>query len=154
VASFGSRLPLELTRPIIEGALKPGCVVRLEVKLSSITKPKFLVLVATDDPEYLSFLVNSEINPFILKRPHLLQCQVFIDSDSHNFLHHDSHIACHEIFTIKREDVIKALMTDPAAIKGNISSAIKDQIKAAVKIAKTIDNDKKNRIISSLENTL
>jgi len=42
-------------------------------------------------------------------------------------------------------------MTDPAAIKGNISSAIKDQIKAAVKIAKTIDNDKKNLIISSLE---
>lgn len=152
MASLGSCFPTALTRPIVETALKPGCVVRLEVKLTSTTKPKFLILVATDDPEYLSFLVNSEINPFILKRPHLLQCQVSITAGSHEFLHHDSHIACHEVFTIRREDVIKSLMTDPSGIKGEVSSETKERIKIAVKLAKTIDNDKKNRIISSLGN--
>lgn len=152
MASLGSCFPTTLTRPIVEAALKPGCVVRLEVKLTSITKPKFLILVATDDPEYLSFLVNSEINPFILKRPHLLRCQVSITAESHEFLHHDSHIACHEVFTIRREDVIKSLMTDPSGIKGEVSPETKEKIKIAVKLAKTIDNDKKNRIISSLGN--
>jgi hypothetical protein len=154
MGSFGANFPPELKRAHVESALKPGCVVRLEVKLSSITKPKFLVLVASDDPECLSFLVNSVIHPFILSKPNLLQCQVSIDAENHDFLDYDSHIACHEIFTIKREDVIRALMVDPSSIKGDISPAIRDQIKAAVKIAKTIDKDKKQRIISSLENTL
>lgn len=152
MATLGELFPSDLKREHIEATLKPGCVVRLEVKFPTITKPKFLILVAIDDPEYLSFLINSEINPFIANKPDLLQCQVSIDANSHDFLDHDSHIACHEIFAMKREDVIKALIADPSAIKGNISTIICDQIKAAVKIAKTIDNDKKNRIIASLEN--
>lgn len=150
MASLGEHFPSEVKREHIESSLNPGCVIRLEVKLTSITKPKFLVLVVTDEPEYLSFLVNSEINPFIANRPNLLQCQVSIDAESHDFLHHDSHIACHEIFTMKREDVIKALMADPSSIKGVISSVVQDQVIAAVKVAKTLDKDKKSRIISSL----
>jgi hypothetical protein len=153
MASLGEHFPDHLKRSAIESALKPGCVVRLEVKLSSVTKPKFLVIVDTHDPEYLSFLINSEINPFITNRPGLLQCQVAIDAKSHDFLAHDSHIACHEVFTLKRDDVTRSLMADPSAIKGEISLAIRAQIKAAVNIAKTLDKDKKKRIISSLENS-
>ena len=81
----------------------------------------------------------------------MMQCQVPIDSVSHNFLNHDSFIACHEVFSIKRDEVIRALMVDPSSIKGIISPSIRDHIKSAVKIAKTIDKDKKTRIISALE---
>jgi hypothetical protein len=42
-------------------------------------------------------------------------------------------------------------MVDPLSIKGIISPSIRDHIKSAVKIAKTIDKDKKTRIISALE---
>ncbi|ESS72886.1 hypothetical protein MGMO_44c00360 [Methyloglobulus morosus KoM1] len=154
MASLGEQFPSEIKRSHIENALKPGCVVRLELKLTTITKPKFLVLVTTDDPEYLSFLVNSEINTYIQNRPDLLKCQVSIDAANHNFLSYDSHIACHEITTIMREEVVRALMADPAALRGKISTDVREQIMAAVKIAKTIDKDKKNRIISSLENAI
>jgi hypothetical protein len=99
----------------------------------------------------MSFLINSEIHSFIASKPHMMQCQVPIDSVSHNFLHHDSFIACHEVFSIKRDEVIRALMVDPLSIKGIISPSIRDHIKSAVKIAKTIDKDKKTRIISALE---
>ena len=51
---------------------------------------------------------------------------------------------------MKREDVIKTLMGDPSAIKGEVSPNVRSQIIAAVKFAKTIDNEKKNRIISAL----
>ena len=152
MSPLGQHFPAELLRPRIEAALKPGCVVKLLVKFPQITKEKFLVLVADDDPEYLTFIVNSEINSFITNRPHLLQCQVAIDVASHDFLDRDSHIACHEILPMKREDVIKTLMGDPSAIKGKMSPDVRSQIIAAVKFAKTIDKDKKNRIIAALEN--
>lgn len=137
MASLGEHFPTDLIRGHVENALNPGCVIRLVVKLTTITKPKFLVLVATNDPEYLTFIINSEVNQFISARPHLSQCQVLIDGASHAFLDHDSHIACHEVFPIRREDVIHALVADPAAIKGEISFDVRAQILAAVKYAKT-----------------
>lgn len=151
MVSLGDHFPAELRRAHVEDALKPGCVIRLVVKFATITKPKFLVLVATDDPEYLTFIVNSEINPFILNRPHLSQCQVSIDAATHDFLDHDSHVACHETLPIRREDVIKALIADPSSIKGIISPDVRAQVVAAVKFAKTLDNDKKKRIIAALD---
>ncbi|MHB1591876.1 MAG: hypothetical protein ACYCTW_10140 [Sulfuricella sp.] len=150
MTSLGERFPADLRRAHVENALKPGSVIRLVVKLSTVTKPKFLVLVAMDDPEYLTFIINSEINPFISNRPHLSQCQVSIDAANHTFLDHDSHVACHETLPIRREDVIHALVADPSAIKGEISPDVRAQVVAAVKFAKTLDKDKKNRIIAAL----
>ena len=152
MAPLGEHFPAELLRPRIESALKPGCVIKLLIKFPQITKHKYMVLVADDDPEYLTFIINSEINPFISNKPNLLQCQVAIDAISHPFLDHDSHIACHEIRVMKREEVIKDLMSAPENIKGEISANVRNQITAAVKFAKTIDKDKKSRIISALEN--
>jgi hypothetical protein len=151
MAPLGEHFPAELLRPRIEAALKPGCVIKLLVKFPQITKQKYLVLVADDDPEYFTFIVNSEINPFVASKPHLLQCQVSIDAASHDFLDHDSHIACHDVLPMKREEVIKCLMADPSGIKGEVSPDVRSQIVAAVKFAKTIEKDKKNRIIAALE---
>ena len=151
MSPLGEHFPAELLRPRIEAALKPGCVIKLLVKFPQITKEKYLVLVADDDPEYLLFVVNSKINPFITNKPHLLQCQVAIDASSHDFLDYNSHIACHDVLPMKREEVIKSLMNEPSAIKGAVSPDVRSQIVAAVKFAKTIDKDKKNRIIAALE---
>ena len=82
----------------------------------------------------------------------MLQCQVAIDAVNHDFLDHDSHIACHDVLLMKREEVIKSLMVNPAGIKGEVSLDVRNQIVADVKFAKTIDRDKKNRIIAALEN--
>jgi hypothetical protein len=150
MAPLGEHFPADVKRAHVEKSLKPGSVVRLVVKLSTVTKPKFLVLVAMDDPEFLTFIINSEINPFISNRPHLSECQVSIDATSHTFLDHDSHIACHETLAIRREDVIQALVADPSSIQGEISPEVREQILVAVKFAKTLDKDKKNRIISAL----
>jgi len=98
MAQLGDHFPADQRRAFIESKLKPGCVVRLTVKFPEITKPKFLVLVAADDPEFLTFIVNSEVHPFVAKRPHLLQCQVVIDAASHSFLRTDSHVVCHEVW--------------------------------------------------------
>ncbi|MEQ1674065.1 MAG: hypothetical protein ABL865_03390 [Candidatus Nitrotoga sp.] len=137
-------------RQRIEAALKPGYVIKLLVKFPQAAKEKYLVLVEADDPEFLTFIINTAIHPFIASRQHLRQCQVAIDAASHDFLDHDSHIACHNVLPVKREEVIKSLMANPAGIKGNVSPDIRSQILSTVKFAKTIDKDKKNRIIAAL----
>ena len=151
MATLGEHFPIEAKRGFIEASLKPGCVLRLDVKFSHITKPKFLVLVSNDDPDYLTFIINSEISNFIQNRPAMLQCQVAIDAKTHPFLTHNSHVACHEAHVMKREDVIKYLLADPSALKGSVSDETRAQIISAVKFTKNISNAVKQRILSALD---
>lgn len=85
-------LPEKERKAFILGKLQPGCVVRLEIKFPDKSKPNFLVLVAEDAPEYWTFIINTEIHPFVRARPHLLQCQAKINAAEHPFLQYDSHL--------------------------------------------------------------
>lgn len=143
-------LPEEARKKFILGKLLPGCVVRLEVKFPDKSKPKFLVLVAEDDPEYWTFVINTEIHSFVHARPHLLQCQVKVNAAENPFLQYDSHLACHEILKLRREEVVQALMHDSSGLKGQISEAVRDQIIAAVKFAQTLSPNEKQQILNSL----
>lgn len=143
-------LPEEARKKFILGKLLPGCVVRLEVKFPEKSKPKFLVLVAEDDPEYWTFIINTEIHAFVHARPHLLQCQVKINAAENPFLQYDSHLACHEILKLRREEVVQTLMHDTSGLKGHISVGVRDQIIAAVKFAQTLSPNEKQQILGSL----
>lgn len=151
MAPLGEHFPVKAKRDFIEASLKPGCVIRLEIKFPQVTKPKFLVLVTNDDPDYLTFIVNSEVSNFIQNRPDMMQCQVAIDAENHPFLKRNSYIACHETHSLKREDVIKELLADPSEIKGSISEETRAQIISAVKFAKTMSNVVKQRVLSALD---
>lgn len=150
MAPLGEHFPPALKRKFVEEKLKPGAVVRLEVKFPQVTKPKFLVLVADDEPDFWTFIVNSEISQFVANRPNILKCQVGIDAENHPFLDHNSHVSCHEVLKLKREDVIKKLVTAPAEIKGDISADVRSEILAAVKFAETLSKSEKDRIITCL----
>lgn len=147
---LGSAFPPAMLRSHIEKQLIPGMVIRIEVKFPDQTKPKFLLLVAHEDPDFLTFIVNSEINPFIQARAHLLQCQVSVDQANHSFLDHDSYLACHELKRMRREDVIQELMKDLGGIKNPISDDVKAEVVSAVKFAKTISEAQKRIVIAAL----
>jgi hypothetical protein len=134
----------------VERQLLPGAVIYLEVAFPQITKNKFLVFVGEENPDVLTFIVNSQTNPFILNKPHLNICQVTLDAASHPFLKHDSHIACHQVLRLSRADVIIDLSADLSRIKGTVSKAVREQIVSAVKSAKTLDRYTQNVIIQSL----
>lgn len=151
MARLSNGLPPEERRRYIVSQLVPGCVVRLTLKFPEKTKPKFLVLLAEEDPEYWTFILNTDINRFIEKRPHLLQCQVKIDTAGHPFLDHDSHVSCDKVWHLRREEVMLEIMNDTDCIKGCVTEAVRDQIVAAVKFAKTLTPAEKTRILASLE---
>jgi hypothetical protein len=150
MAPLGDHFPAEKVRDHVVKQLVPGCVIRIQVTFPSITKPKFLVLVADRDPDYLTFIVNSETHPFIANRPHLAKCQVTIDAAKHPFLQYDSQIACHEVLALKRSEVIRELTGNISGIKGQVSQAVREQILAAVKFAATLSADEKQAVIEAL----
>lgn len=150
MASLGDYFPADKVREHVVKQLTPGCVVRIEVVFPETTKPKFLVLVADCDPDYLTFVVNSETHSFIANRPELAKCQVSLDAAEHTFLTRNSQIACHQVLTLKRSEVIKALTVDVSGIKGRVSQSVQEQILAAVKFAVTLSAEEKNAIIQAL----
>lgn len=150
MSTLGEKFPPEKRRAFIAKHLVPGCVIRIDVKFPEKTKPKFLVLVADDEPEIWSFVVNSEIHRYVAARPDLLKCQVKITGADHPFLSRDSHLACDKVLHLYREEVVRELMGDLDCIKGKIADHVRDQILAAVKFAKTLTPAEKSRILSSL----
>lgn len=150
---LGDHFPAEQVREHVTKQLVPGCVIRIEVAFHQVTKHKFLVLVADRDPDYLTFIVNSETHPYISKRPHLAKCQVKMDAANHSFLKRDSQIACHEVLTLKRTDVIRELSADLNGIKGEVSQPVREQIIAAVKFATTLSASEKTAILDAFAET-
>ena len=151
MARLGDGFPAEKRRAFIERRLIPGCVVRLQVKFPETTKPKFLVLVADDDPDYCLFIVNSRIHPFVESRPHLLKCQVKVTAGDHEFLKRDSYLGCDKVLRLRRDDVLRELMGNVGAIEGNISDDVRNNIVAAVKFAVTLSPAEKSKILVSLD---
>lgn len=48
-------------------------------------------------------MINSEINPYIQRRPRILACQVQLKGDDYSFLSHDSYANCAQPIKAKLE---------------------------------------------------
>lgn len=72
----------------------PGTVLLGEME--GVDHLKFFVVVGVSDDRICvcSVVINSAINPFILRRPHLLSRQVQILNERYSFLSHDSYVNC------------------------------------------------------------
>lgn len=78
--------PTALVRP---GAIFLG-------PMEGVHHPKFYVVAGISGNRILacSVLINSQINPFVLRRPALLKLQVQINPSEYSFLDHVSYINC------------------------------------------------------------
>ena len=75
---------------------------------ADIDHEKFLIVagVAEDRILVCSVLINSEINPYIQKRPRMLSCQVMLKGDDYDFLSHDSYANCAQPIRAKLESFL------------------------------------------------
>jgi hypothetical protein len=102
------------------------------------------------DAHTVTCVINSEINPFIAKRPALMQCQVNMNASAHTFMHHNSHVDCSRVRRWATEDVLGDLAKDPNWVLGEITPALRDDIVAALKFARTLSMDEINTYCESL----
>lgn len=93
-------------------------------------KDKFVVIVCEAENS-MGFFINSDIRPFIQKRPHLLACQATIRATDHKCLRQDSYVDCVEILPFEANELSDIL--DP------ISNEAKVEIQKAVAKSKTLE---------------
>ena len=71
--------------------------------MEGVTHDKFYIVVGISSDEIFvcSVLINSNINPFILRRPRLLMRQIKISHETYAFLNYDSYVNCAQPLKIK-----------------------------------------------------
>lgn len=148
---LGDHFPLDVKLKTIKEKLQPGRVVYLFCEFT-VPKPKYkYLLVGCVDPLPLFFVINSEVSDFIREHRNLFRCQVQLDVASHDFLDHNSFIACHEaISEFSTDDINKQLLSDMDRIKGMISNDVRDQVIAAVKACTVLSNREKVWVLKAL----
>ena len=79
-------------------SIKPGDVFLGEME--GVDHEKFFIIAGVSGDRVLccSVLINSKINAFILRRPHLLERQLLLRADEYDFLSHDSYVNCAQPF--------------------------------------------------------
>jgi hypothetical protein len=93
-------------------------------------KNKFVSIVCRS-PNYMGFLINTDIHPFIMGKPDLLSCQVKILASQYKFLDHDSYINCVDLYQFKQTDLVNYCVP--------VNIVTKTEIIKAVKNSKTIE---------------
>jgi hypothetical protein len=78
--------------------LRAGVVLRRYDHVAE--KTKRLVLILANAERSLAFFINSQPSAFIRAQPELLRRQVPMPQSMHPFMHHDSHIACHDTVNV------------------------------------------------------
>lgn len=136
--SLGSSFPPGFAEAQIKRQLRPGAVIKL-LRIMDDGKPheKCFVVLHVDE-HTVTCVINSEINPFIANRPALMQCQVAMCVSAHAFMHHDSYIDCSRTHGWATEDVPRDLTRRPEWLLGEITTALRDDIVAALKFARTL----------------
>ncbi len=100
-------MPSKITLSALSGlrdlSIAPGAV--FLGPWAGIDHEKFLVVagVAEDRILVCTVMINSEINPYILRRPRMLSCQVPLKGDDYDFLSHDSFANCAQPIKAKLE---------------------------------------------------
>ena len=79
-------------------AIKPGDVFLGE--MDGVDHEKFFIVAGVSGDRILccSVLINSKINPFIMRRPHMLERQLCLRADEYDFLSHESYVNCAQPF--------------------------------------------------------
>ncbi|MBQ7742019.1 MAG: hypothetical protein IJT90_03720 [Bacteroidaceae bacterium] len=103
---MASRNTLSALDGLRELSIAPGAVYL--GPWADIDHEKFLIVagVAEDRILVCSVLINSEINPYIQKRPRMLSCQVMLKGDDYDFLSHDSYANCAQPIRAKLESFL------------------------------------------------
>ncbi len=72
---------------------------------ADIDHEKFLIVAGVSEDRILvcSVIINSEINPYIQRRPRMLACQVMLKCADYDFLSHDSYANCAQPIKAKFE---------------------------------------------------
>jgi hypothetical protein len=109
---------------------------------ADIDHEKFLVIAGVSNDRILvcSVLINSEVNPYIQRRPRMLSCQVTLKGDDYDFLDHDSYANCAQPIKAKLE----SFMVDNMKYCGFLNETDLMQVQQRIIASGTLTVDEMN----------
>ena len=109
---------------------------------AEIDHEKFLVIAGVADDRILvcSVMINSEVNPYILRRPRMLSCQVPLKGVDYEFLSHDSYANCAQPIKAKLE----SFMVDDMKYCGLLNEADLCQVQQRIIASGTLTVEEMN----------
>jgi hypothetical protein len=110
--------------------LNPGAVLRLYSGVAEKTKRHVLIFANSD--RALAFLINSTPSALVRSKPDWLKRQVLMPQETHRFMDHDSHIACHDTVALpKFATLAEGLANGHVEHLGDVDRALHPRIVAA-----------------------
>ena len=149
MARLGDFFPEDDKFDHLTAQLTPGRVVRLFCNFTNPPKDKFVALLCPG-MDFLVFVINSRIHPFISARPKLLACQVRLKAADYSFLKHDSYLDCSQVIALADVQVREQLSNDMSRIGDRLTTVTSEQIICAVQNAPTISPKHKHMIETAL----
>ena len=147
---LGDYLPERMRNDSASRQLVPGRILRLVMPFAQGDRNKYVV-VAHGGTEPLLFIINSEINPYILKRRSLRDCQVCLKATAYDFLRHDSYVDCSQPWDgLGLSDIVRQLSEDTRRVVGDLDSTSMGAIVGVVHAARTLSKRQKQLIIDAL----
>jgi len=132
--------------------IKVSDVLFLHCEFTTPPKNKYLVVCCCEP--LLVFVINSEIHPYIRSKQDLLECQVDILKDDHNFLSWDSYVSCidaHQAFDLC--DIKRRIENDYSKVYvGEVASYCMRDVYLATERSKTMTRRNKRLILEALSN--
>ena len=136
--TLGANFPPAYLRAQITRQLKPGSVIKLIRRMDDGKNHEKRFVVVHVDDHTITCIINSTVSTFLQQRPDMLRCQVAMDQAAHYFMNHDSHIDCSRVRTYSTTEVIDDLLAKPDWVLGTITTALRDDMVAAIKFAPTL----------------
>ena len=153
--TLGDFFPPEDKQSQLQAALKPGNVFYLHQDFFNRAKDKYFLLVLCADPP-LFFVINSDIAPFIARRPELKMCQVLLPlADYPQMLAHDSYVDCKEVIEhFNLAEIERQVLADMSRLKGSLHRESLQEVYDVVTNSTLIEPGYRKLILSALEELL
>ena len=126
-------------------------VLELQVPFNPEPKYKFCLFCSEDDPP-LYFVINSEINPFIQQREHLLEQQVTVPAiELDGRLYKESYLDCSQTFSnFSHQEVCDMIEANRSCYMGRLSDSVLADVVEVVQGSMTIRPEEKRSILTGL----
>ena len=148
--SLGSHFPAGMAAASARRQLRPGAVVKFVATMDDGRQHEKRFVVLHVEGDVACCVMNTELHAFIARNPDLLRSQVLLPG-SLPFVDHDSHLDCSRVRVYASDELVGQLEANPAWVLGNITTAIRDQIVAALKASRLISAEDCARYCDALE---
>ena len=120
MSSVGDSFAEKERRDFAKRSLVPKNILYLSCPFTTPPKEKFTIVAAAGERPLL-ILINTRINQFIQRHPHLRRCQVKLLASDYNIFQVDSFAHCADIKDdFSEQEIIDQIMGDTLRVRGKL----------------------------------